>query len=138
MAISTTNCPVQVQIWVDDNAVTNGSTAGIYMVDNRISAKSTHEGSANLNTAVSKGSNICWEVFLINPNSTSQVYITAIGNSNAWGFSGQPQAASSNLRTYTGSAQTPGNASYSVSLNVQVEGRSGITVNLTPSVTVSA
>ncbi|MCI1739585.1 MAG: hypothetical protein LKM38_22905 [Pseudomonas veronii] len=59
MAIPTTSCDVQVQIWVDDNAVTNGSTAGVYLVDNRISAGTTHEGTANLNTAASKGSNVC-------------------------------------------------------------------------------
>ncbi|PMY32647.1 hypothetical protein C1Y35_27420 [Pseudomonas sp. GW456-L14] len=136
MAIPTTSCEVQVQIWVDDNAVTSGSSAGVYLVDNRSSAGTTHEGTANLNTAASKGSNICWEVFLINPKSTSHVSIAAIGNSNAWGYSGQPQAASDNPRAFTGSVQNAGNASYPVSLNVQVAGGSGITVKLNPSVTV--
>ncbi|CAD0261284.1 hypothetical protein HBO43_27185 [Pseudomonas veronii] len=138
MAIPTTSCDVQVQIWVDENAVTNGSTAGVYLVDNRISAGTTHEGTANLNTAASKGSNVCWQVFLINPKSTSQVSIAAFGNSSAWGFSGQPQTASDNASAYTGTVQNAGTASYPVSLNVQVAGGSGITVKLNPSVTVSA
>jgi len=138
MAIPTTSCEVQVQIWVDDNAVANGSTAGVYLVDNRTSAGTTLEATANLKTAASQGSNICWQAFLINPQSASQVSIAAIGDSDAWGSSGQPQIAPDNPGAFTGTLQNAGTASYPITIDVQVAGGAGVTVTLNPSVNVSA
>ncbi|MEO4046620.1 hypothetical protein AAFN46_05945 [Pseudomonas sp. CAU 1711] len=138
MGIPTTNCPVQIQIWVDDNAVSTNSRAGVYLVDNRVASGSEAEGTPNLATACSQGTNVCWQVMLINPKSTSNVSIQSIGNSGAWGFSGQPQRAPDNAAAFTGTVQNSGNFSYPLAINVQVQGGSGVTVNLSPSVAVSA
>ncbi|WP_332852295.1 hypothetical protein [Duganella sp. S19_KUP01_CR8] len=138
MGIATTDCPVQIQIWVDDNAVTLNNPTGVYLVDNRVNYGSQNEGSANLSTATSKNSNVCWQVFLINPKSKSTVQIQSIGNSDAWGPSGQPQMAPDNTAAFTGTMQNAGNNSYSLGVTVQVPGGSGFTVKLNPSVNVSA
>lgn len=135
---TTASCPVQIQIWVDDNAVTTGSSAGVYLVDNRILSGSQSEGSANLTTACSKSSGICWQVYLINPTSTATVQIQSISNSPAWGFSGQPQRAPDNPNAFTGTAENAGAAQYTIGLNVQVAGGSGVPVSVTPSVNVSS
>lgn len=129
--------PVQVQIWVDDNAVSTGSTQGVYLVDNRAASGSANEGTPGLTTAISNGTDICWQVFLINPKSESQVTISSIGNSGAWGFSGQPQPASDNPNAYVGTVQNPGQFSYPLAINVQVKGGSGVTLPLNPNLSVS-
>ncbi|HEX7635373.1 MAG TPA: hypothetical protein VF427_08855 [Noviherbaspirillum sp.] len=138
MGIKTTDCPVQIQIWVDDNAVQTGSTAGVYLVDNRVASGSEAEGTSSLSTASSLNSNICWQVFLINSQSTANASIQSIGNSQAWGFSGQPERAPDNSLAFTGTAQNAGTFTYPLSINLQVAGGSGTTINLTPSVVVSA
>lgn len=138
MGIPTTDCPVRIQIWVDDNAITTGSSVGEYLVDNRVASGSEAEGTANLSTACSQGTNVCWQVFLINPKSNSTVDIQSIGNSKAWGFSGQPQRAPDNASAFTGTVQNAGSAGYPVAINVQLSGGSGTTVTLNPSVNVSA
>lgn len=138
MAVPITNCSVFIQIWIDTNAVQAGSTRGIYLVDNRVSNGSQNEGSATLQTACTKNSFICWQVFAIDPNYTAiggSVAIQSIGNSNAWGNSGQPQLMNSG--TATGQAQNSGSASYSINLNVQSPGLSGITLTVNASVNVN-
>jgi len=134
MAISTKDCQVQIQIWVDDNAV-DGSTRGVYLVDNRVRDGSQNEGSANLQTACTKGSNICWQIFTINASATSTVQIQSIGNSNAWGAGGQPEQASDNPAAFTGQAQNIGAASYDLAITVAAG--AGTTIHLNPAVNVS-
>lgn len=93
MTTPVSQCSVFIQVWIDTNAVQAGSTKGIYMVDNRTSAGSKNEGACTLNTAVTKNSNICWTVMPIDPNFTAAggtLQLQSIGNSNAWGPSGQP------------------------------------------------
>ena len=67
------NCPVQIQVYVDTNAAKQNSTAGVYMVDNRVNSGSTGEGSLDLDTNVSKASNVCFQV--INIDATSDVTV---------------------------------------------------------------
>lgn len=138
MAIPTTSCSVFIQIWVDTNATQTGSTRGVYLVDNRVASGSQNEGSANLTTACTQNSNICWEIFTIDPNSTASVQIQSIGNSNAWGSSGQPQVASDNANAFTGQAQNPGAAGYQVNFNVTLGTGSGFSVTVSPNVNVVA
>lgn len=138
MATPISNCSVFIQIWIDTNSVQNGSTTGVYLVDNRVSAGSQNEGSANLQTACTMNSYICWQIFAIDPNFVSSggnVAIQSIGNSNAWGNSGQPQLVNSTAAT--GQAQNAGTANYQLNLNVQSPGQSGMTLQLTAGVNVT-
>jgi hypothetical protein len=139
MGVPVSQCSVFIQIWVDTNSVQNGQTKGIYLVDNRVSSGSQNEGSANLQAACTLNSYICWQILAIDPNYTAgggTVAIQQIGNSNAWGMSGQPEMI--NSTTFTGQVQNPGQAGYSININVQNPGMSGITIQISPSVLVTA
>lgn len=127
---------VFVQIWVDTNALAAGSTNGVYVVDSRVSSGSQKEGSSNLQTAVSNGSYINWQVFNIDPTNTSPISIQQISNCNAWGASGQPQSDATN-GGFTGQVQKTGTAGYSVSFNATKGGGSGITTTVQLAVAVS-
>jgi hypothetical protein len=138
MSVPISQCSVFIQIWLDTNSVQNGKTTGIYLVDNRVSSGSQSEGSPNLQTACTLNSYIAWQVFAIDPNFAAaggDVQIQQIGNSNAWGNSGQPESL--NATTFTGQVQNTGQASYQLTLNVQSPGQSGITVSVNPGVNVS-
>lgn len=128
------NCNVFIQAWVDVNAIVQGGGAnGVWLVDNRVSSGSTGDGTAGLTTACSNGSNLCWEVVAIDPNAViTQLQIQQIGNSNAWGNSGQPEATDGTNTVFTGQVQNTGTASYNLVLNVN-----DTSLTLTPSVTVS-
>lgn len=127
---------VFVQIWVDTNALQNGSTKGVYVVDNRVSMGSSDEGSAGLRTCCNNGSYVNWQVFNIDPTNTTPISIQSISNSNAWGASGQPQADATN-GGFTGQAQQTGSAPYSVTFNATKGGGSGITSTVNLSIAVS-
>jgi hypothetical protein len=120
---------------VDTNAVRDGSTRGVYLVDNRVSSGSNNEGTASLQTALTVNSYVAWQIFAIDPNYSAiggNIEIQQIGNSNAWGNSGQPQQL--NATTFTGQVQNAGNANYRLTLNVQNPGQSGITITVNPSI----
>lgn len=127
---------VFVQIWVDTNALANGSTKGVYVVDNRISHGSQKEGTASLVTGATNGSYINWQVANVDPTNTTPISIQSISNSNAWGPSGQPQADDTN-GGFTGQVQSTGTASYSVTFNASKGGGSGITTTVNLQVAVS-
>jgi hypothetical protein len=138
MAIPITQCSVFIQIWIDTNSVQAGTTKGIYLVDNRVSSGSQNEGNVGLRTACTLSSYICWQVFAIDPNFTSiggSIGIQQIGNSNAWGNSGQPQMV--NNTTFTGQVQNLGAAGYQININVQNPGMSGMTLMINPTVNVT-
>lgn len=137
------DCTVFVNIWVDSNAVVPGSTSGVYCVDNRgyQNPASQNEGTASLITQCTTGSKTCWQAFMMNPLAGDTVTLTGIGNSEAWGPSGQPQPASlqsgvTSPPAYTGIVQTAGANGYSVSLNVKLSG--GSLVPITVPLTISA
>jgi len=133
-AVQPSNCNVFIQAWVDVNAIVQGGgTAGVWLVDNRVSSGSTGDGSAGLTTACSNGSSLCWEIIAIDPNAdVTQLQIQQIGNSNAWGNTGQPEPTDGTNTVFTGQVQNTGTAPYNLVLNVN-----NTTVPLTPSVTVS-
>lgn len=135
--VPTTSCTTFIQIWVDTNALQNGSTTGIYLVDNRVSQGSSNEGTPSLNTAVTKGTNICWEIYNIDLNSDTQLQIAAISNAGVFGASGQPQVAPDNPNAFTGQVQDPGSAQYQITFNAQAPGGSGITAIVKPNLSVS-
>jgi hypothetical protein len=127
---------VFIQIWVDTNALQNGSTKGVYVVDNRVSNGSQNEGTASLTTNASNGSTVNWQIFNIDPTNTGMSAIQTISNSNAWGPGGQPQSDST-YGGFSGQVQNTGTAPYSVTFNAQKQpGSAAITttINLTMSV----
>jgi hypothetical protein len=128
MSIPTNQCSTTILIWVDTNALQNGSTKGVYVVDNRLNWGSSKEGTPNLSTNVTNGTNICWKILNVDLNSNAQLSIQEVGNSSAWGASGQPQSV--DPTTFTGQAQVTGQASYQLIFNAQNAGGSGITTTL--------
>ncbi len=135
--IQTSNCTTFIQLWVDTNALQNGSAKGVYLVDNRVNNGSSQEGTASLATAVSLSTNICWQIFNVDPNSTTQLQIESISNASVFGASGQPEAAPDNPNAFTGTVQAAGNANYTINFSAQVAGGSGITTKVTPSLSVN-
>lgn len=134
MNIPVNSCTTFVQIWVDTNALQNGSTRGVYLVDNRLNDGSGNEGTPNLATNVTNGTNICWQVFNIDPNSTVELDIQSISNASVFGASGQPEAVGDGSGAFTGQVQAAGSASYTI--NFTAQSGSGISTNVTPSLVV--
>lgn len=92
-----------VQVWVDVNALAQGSTAGCYAVCNR-SQQSSGQGTPNLNASVVTGSNVCWSVVPIDPQYNGFFSITGVGAQSGWAQPPLPVAGSAN--TFTGQLTT--------------------------------
>jgi hypothetical protein len=134
MAIPASSCSTFVQIWVDTNALQNGQTTGVYLVDNNLNNGSGNEGTVNLQTNVPVGTNICWSLLNVNPSSNTILQIQNFGNASVFGASGTPQQV--NATTWTGQVQAAGNSQYNINFSAQIPGQSGITTNVNPSLTV--
>lgn len=132
--ISPSSCTVFVQIWVDTNALQQGSTTGVYIVDNNLNHGSTNEGTVSLNTNVPVGTSICWSLLNVNPISSTVLAIQDFGNAGIFGASGTPQQV--NATTWTGQVQAAGQAQYNVNFTAQIPGASGITTSVNPSLSV--
>ena len=133
--ITPSECSVFVQIWVDTNAVQTGSTTGIYLIDSNHNNGSSNEGSTQLNTNVPTNSKICWQVLPIDVNFTGELSIANFSNAAVFGASGTPKAV--NATTWTGQVEDDGVDGYSITINIQSEGGSGITATVNPVLTVS-
>lgn len=136
MNIPVSSCTVFVQLWVDTNALQNGSEQGIYLVDNRLNNGSQNEGTTNLSTNATNGSNICWQVYNVDPNSTTQLAIQSIGNASVFGASGQPERVGDGSGAFTGQVQAKQSATYTVNFTAQQPGSSGITAQVSPTLVV--
>jgi hypothetical protein len=140
MAFPISDCPVSVQIWVDiDSADESGD--GVYLVDNRVGLGSASEGTTALNTHSGMNQKVCWEIKPVDPNAGAMLAIQSIGNSNAWGPSGQPSRVTEGPGrgvAFTGQMQNPGAATYPLVITVAQGGVSGKTIRLNPNVTVAA
>ncbi len=134
--VSVSSCTTFIQIWVDTNALQNGSTQGVYLVDNRVNNGSSNEGTPSLSTSVTTGTNICWQIFNVDLNSPTQLELQAISNASVWGASGQPQAVPGSANTFTGTAQSSGTAGYQITFNANAPGGSGITTTVSPTMVV--
>jgi hypothetical protein len=132
--ITPASCSVFVQIWVDTNALQNGQTTGVYLVDNNLNHGSSNEGTVNLLTNVPVGTSICWSLLNVNPTSNTILQIQNFGNAGVFGASGTPQQV--NATTWTGQVQAAGQASYSINFTAQIPGSSGITTSVNPSLSV--
>ena len=134
MAIQPSQCSVFIQIWVDTNALQNGQTIGVYLVDNNLNHGSSSEGTVNLNTNVPNGTSICWSLLNISPTSNTILQIQNFGNASVFGASGTPQQV--NATTWTGQVQQTGGANYNINFSAQIPGQSGITTSVNPALSV--
>jgi hypothetical protein len=132
--ITPASCTVFVQIWVDTNALQNGQTTGVYLVDNNLNHGSANEGTVNLLTSVPANTNICWSLLNVNPTSNAILQIQNFGNASVFGASGTPQQVSAT--TWTGQVQNTGNTNYNINFSAQIPGSSGITTSVNPSLSV--
>lgn len=137
MKIQAADCDTFVLLLADVDAAASGSGSGMYLVDNRTGEGSLSEGTAKLTTSCSKGSKICWSAAVIVPCSGATASIQSIGNSPAWGFSGQPQPAPDLAGALTGQAQGASAATaYDLFAEVQLEAGSLIQPKVTPQILV--
>ena len=129
MAFSTQNCSVFVQFIVDTDSAQNDTTTGVYVVDNTSGAGATGEGSPSLSTVCTQNNQIAFEAVTVRPCNGDTVAIQTIGNSNAWGNSGQPEPASDNPSAFAGQAQNTGaGQTYNATLLVTLSGGSLIQI----------
>lgn len=103
MSIQPNQCTVFVQVWVDVNSLKQGSTSGCYAVCNR-SQDSQGEGTANLQTKVISGSNVCWSVVPVDPQYNGDFTITSVGAQSGWATPPAPVHGSPNI--FTGKLET--------------------------------
>ncbi|MBV9110747.1 MAG: hypothetical protein JO306_15150 [Gemmatimonadetes bacterium] len=134
MAIPPTSCSVFIQVWVDTNALENGQTTGVYLVDNNLNHGSSNEGTVNLQTTVPVGTKICWSLLNVVPTSNTILKIQNFGDAGVFGASGTPQQV--NATTWTGQVQRAGTANYNINFSAQIPGASGITTTVSPSLSV--
>jgi len=132
--IQPSNCSVFVQIWVDTDALQNGQTTGVYLVDNNLNHGSSNEGTVNLSTDVPVGTNICWSLLNVDPTSDTILQIQNFSNAGVFGASGTPKQVNAN--TWTGQVQAAGSDGYSINFSAQIPGSSGITTTVNPSLSV--
>lgn len=132
--IQPSECSIFIQIWVDTNALQNGSTKGVYLVDNNLNNGSSNEGTPSLDTNVTTNAKICWTVANIDPNWNGELSIQNFGNAGVFGAGGTPTQV--NGQTWTGQAQANGSDSYDIIFNAVPSGGTGITTTVVPTLTV--
>jgi len=137
MSTPVSKCTVFIQVWVDTHAIHPASSRGIYLVDRRRGRGRRGHLAGNMQTTVARNAHICWTVLPVDPAFTAAggtLRMQSIGNSSAWGVAGQPQMV--DAMTFTGTACTAGTASYHIGIDVQLPGKSSMTLSLNPRVTV--
>jgi len=132
--IQPSECSVFIQIWVDTNALQNGSTKGVYLVDNNLNNGSSDEGTPSLDTNVPTNTKICWTVANVDPNWDGSLSIQNFGNAGVFGAGGTPQLI--NPQTWTGQVQANGSDVYDIVFNAVPAGGTGITTTVKPTLTV--
>ncbi len=130
--IQPSECSIFIQIWVDTNALQNGSTNGVYLVDSNNNNGSSQEGTTSLITNATTNSKICWTILNTNINSDVQLSIANFSNASVFGAGGTPQQYQPNI--WTGQVQANGKASYSITFNT--EKGVGITTTVHPTLSV--
>jgi hypothetical protein len=127
-------CTVFIQVWVDVNGLTQGQTTGCYAVSNR-SQNSSGEGTANLETKVVTGSNVCWSIVPVDPQYNGEFTITNIGVASGWNRPPSPPLpAQPNVFTGQLTTATVGG---SVNSNVSFSYNGGLAITVTLPVTIT-
>lgn len=132
--IQPNECSVFVQVWVDTDALVNGQTAGVYIVDNNLNHGSSGEGTVKLNTKVPVGTKICWSLLNVDPTSDTVLQIQNFGNAGVFGAGGTPKQV--NATTWTGQVQAQGSDAYNINFTAQKVGGTGITTSVDPALSV--
>ncbi|ANN78031.1 hypothetical protein [Bordetella flabilis] len=135
----TTDCDIQIRILIDDNTVQNGTSNGVYIMDNRVGAGSGAEGASNLNTVANINEKICWRVEPLNPSSQSTFTIQSIGEISAWGYTGGP-GISPDLgeSAYTGTVEAACAATaYNIDIYASLANGGVMTLSVQPSITAN-
>jgi hypothetical protein len=117
---------------VDTNALQNGSTKGVYLVDSNHNNGSSQEGTTSLVTDATTNSKICWTILNTNINSDAQLSIANFSNAGVFGAGGTPQQYQPNI--WTGQVQANGQDQYSITFNA--EQGVGITTTVYPILSV--
>lgn len=130
MPIQPSDCSVFIQVWVDTNAAVQGSTAGIYLVDNQANQGSSGEGTPVLVTHATQNSNVCFSVLNIDPQSSAALQLANVSSSNAFGFNGSPLQVTSTV--WTGTLAKGVTADYSLVLNVVKASGESLTTQVNP------
>lgn len=114
------DCSIQILICLDENDLQEGTVKGVYLLDNQLGNRGAHFALPTVGTYVARTDKIYWRVCLLDPNSHAIPEISSIGNSKAWGFTGQPERAFDSTTAFTGMAEESGNYSYNITVNVKV------------------
>lgn len=133
MSIAPNQCTVFVQVWVDINALQQGSTKGCYAVSNR-SQDSSGEGTANLTTKVITSSDVCWSVNPIDPQYNGDFTITQVGVESGWSTPPAPVHDKPNVFTGKLTQSTVGG---NVDSNIQFSYNGGNEITVTLPVTIT-
>ncbi len=135
---SPTEASIFIQIWVDTNALQNGSTKGVYLVDSNHNNGSSSEGTPSLEMSATTNAKICWSIAPINVSWDGTLSIQSFGDAGVWGADGPPQAAAgSSSGAWTGQVMDNGNDTYAITFNMEPSGGSGITTSVNPYLNVS-
>ena len=134
-SIQPSECSIFIQIWVDTNALQNGSLRGVYLVDSNHNNGSVHEGMPDLETDANTNDKICWQVLSTNIHETGTLTIQNMGNASVWGAGGTPQQVTGN--TWTGQVMNNGVANYNINIALEPEGGTGISTTANPQLRVS-
>ena len=133
--IQPSECAIFVQIWVDTNALQNGSTTGVYLVDSNHHNGSSGEGTPGLATHAALNDKICWTVLSDNVNWDGDVSIQNFGNAGVFGAGGTPKSVDGS--TWTGQVMKAGSDQYTITFNAEPSGGTGITTEVNPSLVVN-
>ncbi|MBS0057669.1 hypothetical protein [Yersinia sp. Marseille-Q3913] len=112
------DCQVQILICIDEEDIQEGTDKGIYLLDNQLGSRGAHAALPTVGTVASRSDRIYWRICMLSPSSYATAEIVSIGNSKAWGFSGQPESAFDSDSAFTGQVQEAGTYSYNISITV--------------------
>jgi hypothetical protein len=128
---------------VDVNALQQGKTNGVYVVDNQAALGSINEGSPTLNTIVTTGSSVCWQILPIDPQYAGTFNFSSISAPNGWNAIPAPYYNSTTKTTsyeiYTGqlaASTTGGNLIQGIACNYQ-NGQASWSANVPATIAIS-
>ncbi|QDW33772.1 hypothetical protein FFE93_012330 [Yersinia sp. KBS0713] len=136
------DCDLQILILVDEKTALQGESTGIFAMDNHLGSGSDIQGSTQLVTYAGRGDKIYWRAMFINPNtvdaqSIASIGISSVGNSPAWGYSGQPEIAFDSDSNFSGEAQVAGRYTYELLINIVKSNGEGAILKTTLGLTVT-
>lgn len=114
-SINPSNCDPFIIGFVDARLIQNGKPDGLFFIDTSNVPSSAYEGTSQLRTACRLNAKIAWVAYGFNPYDYVQIQF--IGNSDAWGGTGQPYPAGDDI--FTGQVQNATGGGYQIELQVK-------------------